>query len=291
MKLIQRFITQNKRYKNPTKINIRKAVLHSVGCPQPSAEVFAKQWQTAAYPAHAVLQADGLVIQTLPWDYYTPHVGNANSYSFGVEMTEPSCIRYTSGADFVCSDLATARAQVTGTYNTAVELFAMLCKEYRLDPLKDILSHNEARLQGIGTGHSDPEHLWRQLGMPLTMDGFRRAVKAKMEDEIDMTKDEMIKLIDERIEQKIKTIKDIAAVPDSLKAEVRELLDLEAINGGTSKEKNPDDINIPFDSLKGVVIGKRYTDKKIDSITEKVAEMVAQNLVERIKLAFKEDAS
>ena len=291
MKLIQCFITQNKRFKNPTKINIRKAVLHSVGCPQPSAEVFAKQWQTAAYPAHAVLQADGLVIQTLPWDYYTPHVGNANSYSFGVEMTEPSCIRYTSGADFVCSDLAAARAQVTGTYNTAVELFAMLCKQYKLDPLKDILSHNEARLQGIGTAHSDPEHLWRQLGVPYTMDGFRRAVKAKMEDEIDMTKDEMIKLIDERIEQKIKTIKDIGAVPDSLKAEVRELLDCEAINGGTSKEKNPDDINIPYDSLKGVVIGKRYTDKKVDSITEKVVEAVAQNLVERIKLAFKEDVS
>lgn len=291
MKLIQRFITQNKRFKNPTKINIRKAVLHSVGCPQPSAEVFAKQWQTAAYPAHAVLQADGLVIQTLPWDYYTPHVGNANSYSFGVEMTEPSCIRYTSGANFVCSDIAAARAQVTGTYNTAVELFAMLCKEYKLDPLKDILSHNEARLQGIGTAHSDPEHLWRQLGMPLTMDGFRRAVKAKMEEDIDMTKDEMIKLIDERIEQKLKTIKDIGAVPDSLKAEVRELLDCEAINGGTSKEKNPDDINMPYDSLKGVVIGKRYTDMQIDSITEKVAEVVAQNLVERIKLAFKEDVS
>ena len=289
MKLIQRFITQNKRYKNPTKINIRKAVLHSVGCPQPSAEVFAKQWQTAAYPAHAVIQADGVVIQTLPWDYYTPHVGNANSYSFGVEMTEPSCIRYTGGSDFVCSDLAAARAQVTGTYNTAVELFAQLCTQYGLDPLKDILSHNEANLQGIGTAHADPEHLWLQLGMPLTMDGFRRAVKAKMEDEIDMTKDEMIKLIDERIEQKIKTIKDIGAVPDSLKAEVRELLDLEAINGGTEFANNPDDINMPYDALKGVVIGKRYTDKQIDSLVEKITERVIESLVECIRQTFKED--
>lgn len=289
MKLIQCFITQNKRYINPTRIRIRKGILHSVGCPQPSAEVFAKLWQNASYPAHAVLQADGLVIQTLPWDYYTPHVGAASSYSFGVEMTEPDCIKYTGGSTFTCSDLAAAKAQVTGTYNTAVELFAQLCTQYGLDPLKDILSHNEANLQGIGTAHADPEHLWRQLGMPYTMDGFRKAVKAKMEDEIDMTKDEVIKLIDERIEQKIKTIKDIAAVPDSLKAEVRELLDLEAINGGTEFANNPDDINMPYDVLKGVVIDKRYTDKQIDGLTEKVAAAVTQSLVERIKLAFKED--
>lgn len=114
--------------------------------------------------------------------------------------------------------------------------------------------------------------------------------KSEQEDEIDMTKDEVIKLIDERIEQKIKTIKDIAAVPDSLKAEVRELLDLEAINGGTEYANNPDDINMPYDALKGVVIGKRYTDKQIDGLTEKVAAAVNQSLVERIKLAFKEDA-
>lgn len=289
MKLIQRFITQNKRYINPTRINIRKGILHSVGCPQPSAEVFAKLWQNAAYPAHAVLQEDGLVIQTLPWDYYTPHVGAASSYSFGVEMTEPDCIKYTGGSNFTCSDLAAAKAQVTGTYNTAVELFAQLCTQYGLDPLKDILSHNEANLQGIGTAHADPEHLWRQLGMPYTMDGFRKAVKSKMEDEIDMTKDELIKLVDERIETKLQTIKDIGAVPENLKVEVRELLDCEAINGGTGYANNPDDINMPYDALKGVVIGKRYTDKQIDSLVEKIAERVIESLVECIKQAFKED--
>lgn len=33
---------------------------------------------------------------------------------------------------------------------------------------------------GIGTDHADPEHLWRQLGMGYTMDGFRADVAEAM---------------------------------------------------------------------------------------------------------------
>lgn len=86
-------------------------------------------------------------------------------------MCEPSCIKYTGGATFTCSDPtcsdpATAKAAVTRTYNTAVELFAMLCKQFGLDPLKDgvILSHKEGCARGIASNHGDPEHLWNQLG-------------------------------------------------------------------------------------------------------------------------------
>lgn len=69
-----------------------------------------------------------------------------------------------------------------GTYKTAVELFAMLCKQYKLDPLADgvIISHREGNKRGVASNHSDPEHLWNQLGMGYTMDGFRRDVKAAM---------------------------------------------------------------------------------------------------------------
>ena len=164
MQIIPAFVTQNPLYQQYTRIPVRKLVLHSVGCPQPSAAVFARQWQTARYFAHAVLQADGTVYQVVPWDCRLMHVGAVNAYSIGVEMTEPDCIRYTSGATFVCSDRARALAQVTGTYNTAVALFAWLCQRFGLDPNKDIISHAEASAAGIGTDHVDPEHLWRQLG-------------------------------------------------------------------------------------------------------------------------------
>ena len=61
--IIEAYVTQNPLYQQYTRIPVRKLVLHSVGCPQPSAAVFARQWQTARYFAHAVLQADGTVYQ------------------------------------------------------------------------------------------------------------------------------------------------------------------------------------------------------------------------------------
>lgn len=68
------------------------------------------------------------------------------------------------------------------TYEAAVELFAMLCKKFGLDPLADgvVISHREGHARGIATNHGDPEHLWKGLGLPYTMDGFRKAVKAAM---------------------------------------------------------------------------------------------------------------
>ena len=97
-------------------------------------------------------------------------------------MCEPACIKYTSGSNFTCSDKAAAKAVAKRTYEAAVELFAMLCKKYSLDPLADgaIISHREGHSRGIASNHGDPEHLWTQLGTGYTMDGFRKAVKAAM---------------------------------------------------------------------------------------------------------------
>ena len=59
----------------------------------------------------------------------------------------------------------------------------MLCKKYGLDPLADgvIISHKEGCARGTASNHSDPEHLWTQLGTGYTMDGFRREVRAGMD--------------------------------------------------------------------------------------------------------------
>ena len=87
---------------------------------------------------------------------------------------------YTSGSSFTCSDLATAKAVAKRTYNSAVELFAMLCKQYSLSPLGDgvIISHKEGHARGISSNHGDPEHLWKGLGLTYTMSRFRQDVKA-----------------------------------------------------------------------------------------------------------------
>ena len=79
----------------------------------------------------------------------------------------------------------------TRTYNSAVKLFADLCKTYKLNPLgKDvIISHKEGYNKGIASNHGDPEHLWSQLGLPYNMDTFRNDVKNAMNGGIDVVND------------------------------------------------------------------------------------------------------
>lgn len=247
MKLIQQFVTNNQMYIHHTQIPVRKLVLHSVGCPQSNAAVFARQWQSAKYFAHAVLQADGTVYQVLPWNYLCYHVGAANAYSIGVEMTEPDCIRYTSGATFVCSNWDRAASQIRGTYNTAVELFAELCKQFGLNPYNDIISHNEASKMGIGTDHVDPEHLWKQLGLGYTMDGFRSDVAVAMSanDSNDEEEEDVVRY------------KNIDEVPKWYRSEIQQLIDAGALQGDSNG-----DLNISEDVVRGAIIGMRYVEAK-----------------------------
>lgn len=187
MNLVESIMTQNPCYTAGRKITVKGLMLHSVGCSQPSASVFIKNWNKPTYKnacVHGFIDAnDGTVYQTLPWDHRGWHGGgSSNNTHIGVEMCEPSCIKYTSGASFTCSDLASARAAAKRTYDAAVELFAMLCEKFSLDPLKDICSHKEGCIKGIASNHGDPEHLWTQLGTGYTMDTFRKAVKAKIDE-------------------------------------------------------------------------------------------------------------
>ena len=171
MKLVQSILTKNPCYTAGRKIAVKGLMLHSVGCPQPKASVFINSWNSPSYDnacVHGFIDGnDGTVYQTLPWNHR------------GVEMCEPACIRYTSGSNFTCSDLAAARAVAKRTYEAAVELFAYLCKQYNLNPAADgvIISHREGHSRGIASNHGDPEHLWKGLGLGYTMDGFRKDVK------------------------------------------------------------------------------------------------------------------
>ena len=193
MKLVESIMTRNPCYTAGRKITVKGLMLHSVGCPQPKASVFINSWNSPAHDAscvHGFIDGnDGTVYQTLPWNHRGWHCGSGNKGSgnnthIGVEMCEPACIKYTAGSNFTCSDIATAKAVAERTYGAAVELFAMLCKKYGLDPLADgtIISHREGHSRGIASNHGDPEHLWMQLGMGYTMDSFRKSVRAAMDE-------------------------------------------------------------------------------------------------------------
>lgn len=187
MEIIESILTNNPCYKAGKKIAVKGLMLHSVGCPQPSAEVFVKKWnspQAARACVHAFIDGNtGKVYQTLPWDHRAWHGGGTSNNTYiGVEMCEPACIKYTSGSSFKCLDLEAAMTVVKRTYDAAVELFAYLCKKFQLNPLEDgvIVSHKEGHTRGIASGHGDPEHLWNGVNSGYTMDGFRRDVAGMM---------------------------------------------------------------------------------------------------------------
>lgn len=98
----------------------------------------------------------------LVWGCGSGKNGSGNSFAIQVEM----CENQKLGASYA--------KQV---YKVAVELFAHLCKANDIDP-ENIWSHNEAHKKGYASGHVDPEHWWKAVNAGLTMDGFRRDVKA-----------------------------------------------------------------------------------------------------------------
>ncbi len=188
MEIRESFAKKNRCYTNGARITVKGLMLHSVGCPQPDAAVFVKNWNspTAGVCVHAVLGVDGTVYQLLPWNVKAWHCGSGsrgsgNNTHIGVEMTEPATIKYTGGSSFTDTNPAETKKFVQATYKHAVDLFAYLCKAHDLNPLADgvIISHSEGHKRGIASNHGDVEHIWSKYG--LSMDQFRKDVKAVMD--------------------------------------------------------------------------------------------------------------
>ena len=191
MQIIESYLTACPCYMEGAKLIVRGLMLHSVGTAQPSAEVFIKKWNKPTHTrscVHGFIDANtGVIYNTLPWDMKAWHCGkgtngSANNTHIGVEMCEPASIKYTGGSKFIVENLEDAQAAAKRTYNAAVELFAGLARFYNLDPYTPgvIISHSEGHKLGVASNHADPEHLWRGLSLPYTMDTFRKDVAEKM---------------------------------------------------------------------------------------------------------------
>ena len=205
MKMVESLLTKNRCMTTSKRVMVIKGLmLHSVGCSQPDAKTFVKNWNNNSVSkcVHAFIDAnDGTVYHTLPWNYRGWHAGGSgNNYLIGCEMCEPDCITYIKNATFTCSNLERAQKMTTTTYNSAVELYAYLCQQYKLDPLTQIWSHNEGGKQGFASGHVDPEHLWTQLNMPYTMNGFRHDVSVAMGKTIDTSGEKLPKKVRVRVD-------------------------------------------------------------------------------------------
>ena len=185
MNLHKLILTNNPCYKEGRTIKPKGVMVHSTGANNPNLRRYVgpddgllgnnankNHWNRSGLTVcvHAFIGKlkDGTVAtyQTLPWNHRGWHAGSgkkgsANNTHIGFE---------------ICEDGLTDRAYFEKVYREAVELVAMLCKEYKLDPLADgvVICHCEGAKRGIASNHADVLHWWPKHGK--NMDTFRADV-------------------------------------------------------------------------------------------------------------------
>lgn len=85
-----------------------------------------------------------------------------------------------------------------------------------------------------------------------------------LDDREAVTMPELEEIMEARLGPQIETIADVPH--KSVAAITRTLLDLQAVDGGTPYSVNPDDIHLPYNVLRAIVICVRYVDKKLQEM-------------------------
>lgn len=184
MNLRKQLLTNNDCYKAGRKITPKGVMVHSTGANNPKVSRYVpgdavtgrntagNHWNKSGTGkcVHAFIGkfADGSVgtVQTLPWNWRGWHCGKSgNNTHISFE---------------ICEDGLTDASYFAAVYREAVELTAMLCKEYHLDPLKDgvVICHSEGAKRGIASNHADVLHWFPKHGKD--MNAFRADVKEAM---------------------------------------------------------------------------------------------------------------
>ena len=77
-----------------------------------------------------------------------------------------------------------------------------------------------------------------------------------------MTEKQAKEIAKQVVEETNPVYADIKDVPSYWQPPIQELLDMDILNGGTSKEVNPTDVNLSRDTIKAIVLMKAYIDAK-----------------------------
>ena len=199
MRLIKCMLTANDCYKAGRTITPKGVMVHSTGANNPlvaryvqpvegqsneaqlKAEIGgnrnANDWNNPGLDVctHAFVGklADGGVgtVQTLPWNHRGWHAGTG---------TSGGSANNTHIAFEICEDDLTDEGYFRKVYQEAVELTAMLCKTYNLNPLADgvVICHSEGYQRGVASNHGDVMHWFPKFGK--SMDTFRADVSKAM---------------------------------------------------------------------------------------------------------------
>lgn len=197
----QQILTENDCYKIGRTIKPQGVMVHSTGVAQPDPEVFVRRWNKpdVAKCVHAFVGREQ-IIQTLPWTMRGWHAGgSANNTHISFECCEPAGHTYQGGT-MVGYDAEANQSYFEDVYRNAVQLTAMLCGRFGLDPERPgvVICHAEGHDLGVASNHSDVLQWWPRHG--VTMDQFRRDVALAMEnhseEEDDMTQERFDELMD-----------------------------------------------------------------------------------------------
>ena len=199
MRLIKCILTANDCYKAGRTITPKGVMVHSTGANNPAVARYVQPVDTQADAAglytvlgtnrnkndwnnpgldvcvHAFVGklADGGVgsVQTLPWNHRGWHAGTG---------TSGGSANNTHIAFEICEDGLADAAYFGKVYQEAVELTAMLCKQYNLNPLADgvVICHSEGYQRGVASNHADVMHWFPKHGK--NMNTFRQDVSKAM---------------------------------------------------------------------------------------------------------------
>ena len=202
-------LTKNDCYQAGRTITPKGIMVHSAGVAQPDPEVFCRQWNRPGVEAcvHAFV-AEERIIQTLPWNWRGWHAGrgergSANNTHISFECCEPAGHTYQGGT-MVGYDTEKNQRYFQHIFENAVDLCALLCQKYHLDPLEPgvVLCHAEGHQQGIASNHVDVLQWWPKHG--VTMDDFRQSVYQKLqkEEEEPMTQEQFNAMLEQALTQR-----------------------------------------------------------------------------------------
>ena len=183
--------------------------------------------------------------QSVPLDESAGHCGV--DYSYGKAPFWGKCRNKNSiGIEMCCKKDSAGRWYIEPeTVTNTVALVKWLMAEYNID-IDHVVRHYDV--------------CWKTCPEPWVRDPAQwNSFKKRLVEDIDMTVDEVKKLIKDEVKET--TYGDITDIPDYWEGDIRQLLDMGVIDGGTPAEKNDHDVNLNRTEAKVLVIVVRILKK------------------------------
>lgn len=192
-----KYATSNGAYTSGRKINPQGSVNHSVGCAQPSVDVFYNLMNksSAGWGVNAILgdfhKGDGRILVTMPlnarpWGCGSGKKGSWNNTKVQWEVCEPAGHTY-SGGTMIGYDVAKNQVYFDRMWKMLVAWNVYVVEKFGY-PISGISDHIESYYAGYGSGHADMGHWLPKHGK--SMDALRAEVEAIINN-ADMEDDDM----------------------------------------------------------------------------------------------------